>query len=796
MPARIVNGLAQLVVKRRLFAIALVVLGAILLGSQIPRLKANFTPEDLFAQVEGQEEIDAAFRKAFGHTDNVVLVLVEAEDVLALGPLQYVHDVSRHFASDPAVARVSSITVTPVPRPADGPPAGESPSAFDFRQLVPRFQVDPVVQGDRVEPEEAEELRRALEDAPLLEGKLISHDRSVAAVALILDAEVRGNGPIAEAVERIAAWVEQNPPPDGVSALLAGLPYVRLVIVDKMRADQTLLLPAAIIVCLLILALSFRWPAAVLLSTVAVSLSAVMMVGGMALVGEPVNIINNIVPMLVLIIGISSAIHFVNRYGEEFQSTQSRAQASLRTLRAMLVALFMTSFTTAVGFGSLAVSVTPMLRRFGVTAAVGIMLAYVVSITLLPASLTFVHAPRRFKAWARRGLLERAIEAATRRVLRVRWPVLVGSAAVFAAAIYLATGLRVNAAVLDQLDEGDEIFRTSRLLERRLEGMRALEVSLASPREGRFDELDVLNAISAVQQWAEEQEGVLGTMSYAELLHEAWYRLTGDPSARQAVFGNPGLVDYLSDLMSRAGVHSPASAYVTEDRTRARLNIQVADMGSRQTLALIGAVQVRVDEAFGSLPEVEAALTGDAYVGSMGLTLVFRDLIGSLAAAFVIIFGFLVLVLRSWRLGLISLPPNLIPLVMTMAYMVVRGIPLNLATVIIFSVSIGMAVDGTIHVLARFREELRRVDDVDEAILRAARGTGKAILFTCLSLMLGFGVLLLSSFPPVRRFGELVAVTMGTCLLATLVMVPALLHVAFPSLKEARAITLEHAVEE
>jgi predicted RND superfamily exporter protein len=141
---------------------------------------------------------------------------------------------------------------------------------------------------------------------------------------------------------------------------------------------------------------------------------------------------------------------------------------------------------------------------------------------------------------------------------------------------------------------------------------------------------------------------------------------------------------------------------------------------------------------------------------------------------------------RSWRLGLLTLPPNVLPLAGTMAWMALRDIPLNAATVIVFSISLGLAVDASIHILARYREEVENRALRSVGILRAARSTGRAIVVSSVTLMLGFGVMLLSSFVPVRRFGELIAVTVGLSLISTLVVQPALLRVFAPKIAPNR----------
>ncbi|MFW6197796.1 MAG: efflux RND transporter permease subunit, partial [Myxococcota bacterium] len=236
-------------------------------------------------------------------------------------------------------------------------------------------------------------------------------------------------------------------------------------------------------------------------------------------------------------------------------------------------------------------------------------------------------------------------------------------------------------------------------------------------------------------------------------------------------------VDALFTLLAQ-GDRDPLEAFVTEGGRRARLQVRLRDVGAQATLGFIEDLRGQMKRELQGVENVEFFFAGDAYTGSRGLEAVVHDLLGSLLTAVGIIFLLLAVLFRSLRLGLLSIPPNIIPLVFTMAYMVLRGIPLNAATVIIFSISLGLAVDGTIHVLARYREETLSGLGSSEALLRAARGTGQAIVVSSLTLMMGFAVLLFSSFVPVRHFGELIAVTVASSLIATMIVQPALLKVA------------------
>jgi len=172
---------------------------------------------------------------------------------------------------------------------------------------------------------------------------------------------------------------------------------------------------------------------------------------------------------------------------------------------------------------------------------------------------------------------------------------------------------------------------------------------------------------------------------------------------------------------------------------------------------------------------VTVALSGDAYSGSRGLDSLIRDMATSLALAVVVIFGIMSVLFRSVRMGLISVPANVIPLVGAAAYMAVRGLPLNTTTVIIFSVALGLAVDDSIHMMARYREERLRGLGVDEAMRASGRGSGQAVIITSVMLAAGMSVMFLSAFNPVRLFGEIIATTLGVCLLADLFVLPATL---------------------
>lgn len=811
----------QMIGARWYVIIGLVVLTAAV-GSQIPKLKADFTPSDLFANFGDARETAEQFRATFGNTDNVVLVLVEAPDVTTPEALGFIHELTLEARTIPGVVGAQSITVLPEPPPSVLAAVDETTDAteevgsltdalFNFYESVvgatllggadkgtsknskksslegeqPRFE--PLVQELPISVERAKLVERVATMSPMINGRLLAKDRTVAAIVASLDNDITQNQDLKTVVEHFERVLASTAAPnDDVQASLGGLPYIRTSVVRNMSADQAVLLPAAILVSLLILFLVFRWLPALLLPIVGVGMSAVILVGGMAIVGQSMDILNNIIPTLVVLIGISSTIHIINRYRDNIANGRLKDWAASDSMSTMILACFLTSFTTAIGFASLAVSETEILRSFGLTAAAGVLIAYVIVILFVPASLTLFSTPKVKKTSEEQGGFEDIIETATRGLLRYRWLVLSVAFASIVAAMAFGTRTNVDSAVLDQVDPKDEVYRTTRLIEQKLGGIRPLEVYIQTQQDWGVLEPDVIYTLAQLTDYAETHEGVLATLGYTVLLQETQRMLGNAPSDNEDSLADAQQLGALVRLMQQHP-QNPLSSWLRNEGKSARVQIMIEDMGARKTNLLLDDLEAEIDSLFAPFEGVEVRLTGDAYVGSRGLDAVITDLIGSLATAVIIIFIVLSLLFRSPRMGLISIPPALMPLAFTLCWMWIRGIPLNTATAIIFSIAIGMTVDGCIHFMTRFREEYQGDTALDDAIVLSARSTGKAIIFTCVALIVGFGVMLVSQFVPIRRFGELVAFTIFIMMMATMLVLPALLRVGY-TLKERKRL--------
>lgn len=854
---RLTRLLAEFVVTRRALAVSIVVLGTLALATQLPKMRSDAAPEKLIGSFSGFDPtVGREFRERFGDSSRVLVFLVEADDVLAAGPLEYQRRLAQAFKWDTHIERIDALTTVPLPRIVEeepeeevgldeleaegGAPAGDQgaegldeleaeetegragaglpipsrvldalvdltssdPELFPDgvqglgERLSKKLRVQPIFGQGEVTEAQSRELVAALPNAPLLERRLYSADRKVAVVALWLrPLEARD---MRHFVDQLRGWVAKNPPPEGTRVRISGLPYLRNTIVEQLRTDQLVLIPITVVFMAGILMLTLRWWFGVVMPLLVVACTTLMTVGGMAFFGQPMNVINNIIPTLLIMIGLSCAVHLISRYVEEMGRGSPPKVAAARAVQVITVATFLTSSTTAVGFASNVFSQTVMLRSFGVIAGIGTMISFIVALLLVPPVMVAVRPPRLGSGQGRMVLFEALILRSTSFLLRHPGRVMALSGVLFVACIAASSRVEVDIALLDQFDPQDEVYQTTRILEGHLTGVRPLEVSLWSDQANRFEDPEVIAALERVHAWAIEAHGqgddapVIDAMGYSQTLRQTLALLSGREEAWTRPFQSRAEVQALVTILGQRRP-SPLDDWLIEGGKRARLQLRLRDIGAKGTMEFAEALDARLHRELDPLGHVRFGFTGEAYDGSLGQRVVIRDLVSSLGTSIVAIFLLLVVLFRSVRLAAVAIPPNLLTLLGTLGYMVVRGIPLSTSTAIVFSVAIGLAVDGSIHVIARFHEEISRGLGPYAALVRTARGTGRAISISQGSLVGGFAVLLLSEFVPVRQFGELMAVTVGAGLVGTLVLQPVLLFFFGIGRKERQARAEEKA---
>jgi len=569
--------------------------------------------------------------------------------------------------------------------------------------------------------------------------------------------------PFAEAIESVTSRYET----DDLAISIAGVPYMNLTLGRSMRRDLGLFLPLVIVAIVVVLYAAFRWRWGVLIPFAVVGLSVLWTLGLMAICSVPITVLSFILPVVLMAIGIADGIHVLSRYREATRASADKDTAILETMRSMQRPVVMTSLTTAAGFLSLLNAYMIPQRMFGLFTSAGILFAMILSLVLIPAMLRLVRPPRVKRA-ARPSPISSGLGAVVRGVVRARWFVLVGTiavAAVFAGGIsqvHIETSQRAylgeDHPAVESLDRMDELFS----------GGNQIMVEIDTHEGDGLKDPALLEKMAALEVFLAER-GVKKTISLAGIVQEMNQRFHADDPAYYAIPDDPRMVAQLLLLFTFQG-GSLGSLALGNFSAGEIIGFHALKTGEEQ-VALVRDVSAYLDEHFD-----DAELVGSTRIQSSMFASIARSQITSLFTS-IGAAGILVIVLMGSVLGgLISLVPLLFTIALTFGVMAYAGVSLDIATLMISSITIGIGIDYGIHYIERAREESRGDGDRAVALVRAAETAGRGILFNALALAGGFAILLLSTFRGMRHFGLLVTMTMLISSAGALVVIPAILR--------------------
>lgn len=707
-----------------------------------------------------EEAFHEEFREAgrvFGRSETVLYVVFDETDPFTSGFLRRLDSLTTAFERKRGVESVLSLTNVPLLERADGD-----------------LQANPVYDPG-LDPSK---LSQRYLDQPFLRGLLISEDGMATVMMIRIDQEFNNRPERVDLVNEIGAAVASMP---GETALV-GFPYLRSQYAERVSSESPLFTILALVISLSFLYFTFRAWRTVILPTVIVGLGITWTFGLMAAFDQKLNIVTSVLPALIVIIGMANAIHLTTKFFDQYLVLRSRRQAMMVTLRTVGTATFLTSLTTAVGFAVLLLSGNPLLEGFGGYAAVGIMILYGLSITLIPIVYARVRPPRSdIASFATHDRFSDFFDATARITRRYRGIILGLTVLAIVLGIVGASKISTDIFVFSDFYPDDPLRRNLAVFEEKFGGVLPMEVVIESDRPGRFRTLGAMREMERLERTLGTFDSVGMTFSAVDLVklgnqayfggHPAAYRL---PSTYELPFLQDALGRFLeADAQNELIGNLPL--FVDSTFSRARIYLGVSDIGTEQMNVLADSVGALARVAFSS-DEYDVVVTGTAVVSTRSGESLVRNLIVSLAVALVVISLLMAVLFRSISLTFISLAPNVIPLLIVGGAMGFAGITLKPSTALIFSLAFGIAVDDTIHFLAKYRIHRAEGKDRDSAVRQTLGETGKAILFTSLVLVGGFLVFTLSSFGGTVNMGALTALTLGVALIANLFMLPALLY--------------------
>lgn len=534
---------------------------------------------------------------------------------------------------------------------------------------------------------------------------------------------------------------------------------------EELKSDMVVLSSVASVLIIIFLYMIFKSFRLLAISIFTIGLTVLLTMGIMGLLSIPINMMTVIVPAIISILSLSDVIHVVSRYQEGVLSP-------FVVVKEVNKSIFLTSLTTLLGFGSLLFSGVLPFIQFGMITCIGIAVAYVFAIVLLPTLIT-ISGHRNKKNIKNRKRIKVNIYRYNwtiqhRKMIFVVFMLLGGISILF------AVDIKKNSYLYDDIKSNDKLSRALNFFEREFFGIRGTKIIVKS-RQGSVYNQEVLLQIDKIESYLQQSGDVNDTYSVNTELKRFLRMLNGgNPIEEQEISRNGVTEKNILDFHRFRSKKVIQGGIVSFDEKQAKILAKSKDFGSKVAEEYLIKFHEFIDQEIDQ-SVVEVRVTGDAYLLDRSNAKVASFLSYSLLAAIVLVGLMIGLLYRSWKIVAASLIPNLLPILILVGLMGVLDIGINIGTAVIFTIAFGIAVDDTIHFIARLRVELGKHGDLNKAMKVTFISTGRAMLITSVVLVLGFGVFVFSGFYSTMQMGLLVSFTLIVAFVSDLVLLPCLI---------------------
>lgn len=738
--------------RRAVVAGALALLLTIGLGWGLPRLQVDVSVQTLMRPDSPAYTAYEEVRTQFG-SDRVVAIYVRDAALFQADRLARLRELNDALTDLPFVERVDSLYTLPdIRRNAQG-----------FLATAPLLA--------RV-PEAAAELANRQQEAlanPLLKGQVIAGDGAAMLLSAYL-APADETPPAGDLHAALKALVEPLEDEFAEVFMIGGVP-LQVGMVDYIAADSRIIFPLTILVIGLALSLLLRSVLAGMLPLVNAAVATVWTLGTMAWLGIPINLLNYVLPALILVIGATEDVHVIHRFRRAWREHDGDGRAAMAAVdRKLRLTLTLTALTTTLGFAATGLNQLPVLQQFGQAAALAILWRFAATLLVLPVGL------RLLSPW----LTRKAPGSGTPRLLRRAGPWIVHliekhPRAIIGIALLLglvspfaASRIELNNDALGFLEADAPLVRQSEQVATDFGGNQVIYVVLRG-QPGIFATPDGLAHLAATTARLRAHPDVARADSFADFMARIHTQMQRGDVAADALPASEALIaQYL--LFVRPGQFD---RYVSPDFSAANIVVRTP---KRESSALNGLVtDLERIASTGEARYYEATVTGSAVLVATAVNAIAQGQVASLGVMTGLLFSIVLVLFLSVRVSLVTVLANLLATALVFAVMGVAGIPLNIGTCMVAAITIGLAVDDTLHLLVAYNRELKVHRNERKAVTAALRSEIAPILTTTTALVAGFTILGFSSFAPVAAFGLLSALVMVLALFADLMLSPLML---------------------
>ena len=758
------NTVARIILRNRILILILILAATVFLGFQWKNMRfsyteANLLPDDDEINLQYQE-----FLNKFGEEGNLIVMGVNDPSLFTPKKFTAWNQLAKKLKAYEEVEFTVSIG--------------------DLKMLQKnaekgQFEMVPFIEESNPDSLQVLQYKQELfQRLPFYEGLVYSKKSNTVQTAIylhedIVNTKARKNF----VVNELIPLVEQFEKEQNINVYVSGMPYIRTLNSQNIIDEIGLFIGAALLVTSLIFFFFFRSIRATLISMVTVIIGVMWAFGILGLLHYEITVLTAIIPPLIIVIGIPNCIFLINKYQQEIQKHGNQAKSLQRVITKVGNATLMTNLTTASGFATFILTESTLLKEFGIVASINIIAIFILSLLIIPIIYSYMGIPKdKHLKHLNKRWIGGFVDWIEKMVRHHRITIFIVALLLLVTSIIGLYTIRVSGSLLEDMPKKAQFFKDIEFFEKEFDGVMPLEILVDTKRKKGVMKLSTLKKMDELQELVSEEEQLSKPISVVNLVKyakQAYYN--GNPEYYQLPTSQEQnfILPYAKNLGSDG--NNILQSYVDSTGQYARITTFMKDVGTEKMEKIEENLWPRINKIF---PEdrYNVQMTGKALIFQKGTNYLVKNLVISLSLAILLIALIMAWMFRSWRMIMVSLVPNLLPLLVTAGLMGFLGVPIKPSTILVFSIAFGISVDDTIHFLAKYRQELKANNwKIKRSVYAALRETGVSMFYTSIVLFFGFSVFMISSFGGTVALGGLVSATLLFAMLSNLLLLPSLL---------------------
>ena len=754
---------ARLILRNRILLLILVLVNTIFLSTQWKNIRfsyseANLMPKDHPFNIDYDNFVDV-----FGEEGNLLIIAVNDSLLFDKSNFNAWIKLSNSFKSKKEVNNVIHVGNFPI---------------ISKNKLKKEFIIDSVNNESFKSNKKINEFKTLLfNDFPFYENILFNKKTETIQTAIYLNKEVINNIERIDFINNVfIPAIKEFEKQSNINVRISGMPYIRTMNAQNIMDEIGKFVIIAICVTICIFFFFFRSYRATLITLSVVITGVMWALGVLGLLQFEITVLTALIPPLIIVIGVPNCIFLINKYQHEVKKHGNQARSLQRVISKIGNATLMTNITTACGFATFILTDSQVLKEFGVVASINIMVIFILSILLIPIIYSFLPLPKKkHLKHLNNDWLNSFVNFLGNTVKKRRIPVFIISILCLCISIVGMNKIKISGNLIEDMPTNSEFVKDIKFFEKEFKGVLPLEVMIDSRRKNGMTRLANLKRMNDFHEHIlkiPELSNPISIVNLSKYIKQSFYN--GNPNYFQLPSSqeNTFISSYIKNSNFKFG---EKNSYIDETGQIARITTMIGEIDT-EVMEGIEESLLKGIELYFPKDRFDVTLTGKTLGYLKGTKFLIKNLLISLFLAIMLISLMITYLFRSYKMVIISLVPNILPLLFTAGVMGFLNIPIKPSTILVFSIAFGISVDDTIHFLVKYRQELIANNwKIRKSVFSSLRETGISMFYTSVVLFFGFSVFMTSSYGGTIALGGLVSTTLLFAMLANLVLLPSLL---------------------